>query len=47
MMKIEDIIHKINEIEECKFKTKPVTYNLDTIWVNKKSGGVYKAYIIF
>jgi hypothetical protein len=45
-MKIEDIVIKINEIEECKFKNK-TTYTMDTIWANKKSGGVCKTYIIY
>ena len=42
-MKLEDVIIKINEIQEIKFKN----YILDTIWTNSKFGGVYKAYIIY
>ena len=46
-MKIEDIIQKISKINECKFKNKYKNYTLDTIWVNKINGGVYKANIIY
>jgi hypothetical protein len=46
-MKLNDIIDKINNIEECKFKNKTINYTLDTIWSNKSSGGTYKAYIIY
>jgi hypothetical protein len=45
-MKIEDIMIKINEIEECRFKNK-IKYTMDTIWANKKYGGVCKTYIIY
>ncbi len=45
-MKIEDIIIKINEIQECRFKNK-IKYTMDTIWVNKKGGGLCKTYIIY
>ena len=45
-MKMEDIIKKIEEIEERKVKNK-IKYNLETIWVNKTFGGTYKAYIIY
>lgn len=43
-MNLEDILEKINGIEECKFKSK---YNLDTIFASRISGGVYKAHIIY
>ena len=43
-MNLEDILEKINGIEECKFKSK---YTLDTIFASRISGGVYKAYIIY
>lgn len=46
-MKIEDIIAKINEIDECKFENKNTKYILETIWANKLTGGVYKANIIY
>jgi hypothetical protein len=45
-MKLDDIIKKINEIEECKVKNKN-KYKLETIWANKTFGGTYKAYIIY
>ena len=44
-MKLEDVIIKINEIQEIKLKN--TNYILDTIWTNSKFGGVYKAYIIY
>jgi hypothetical protein len=44
-MKFDDIIKKINEIEECKMNNK-IKYTVKTMWVNKKFGGTYKAYII-
>ena len=37
-MTLDDIIKKINEIDECK---------LDKIFTNKTFGGMYKAYIIY
>lgn len=43
---IDDVIKKINDIEECKIENK-IKYILETIWVNKKSGGTYSAYIIY
>jgi uncharacterized membrane protein len=48
-MTLEDVINKINEIEECKFKNKSIhaKYTLTTIWANKKNGGVYKSHIIY
>ena len=45
-MKIEDIIIKINEIEECRFKNK-ITYIMNTIWASKETGGLCKTYIIY
>ena len=45
-MKLEDVIKKINEIDECKFKNK-IIYTLEQIWTNKVFGGTYKAYIIY
>ena len=46
-MKLEEVMNKINEIDECKFKNK-TTYTVETIWVSKIiNGGVYKAYIIY
>ena len=45
-MKLDDIIKKINEIDECKFKNK-IKYTLEEIWVSKTFGGTYKAYIIY
>jgi hypothetical protein len=44
-MKMDDIINKINEIEECKLNK--IKYTLETVWVNKVFGGTYKAYIIY
>jgi hypothetical protein len=44
-MKIEDIIIKINEIKECRFKK--IKYTMETIWANKKCGGICKTYIIY
>ena len=45
-MKLENIIQKINDIENYKIKGK-TNYTLDTIWTTKKSGGMFKAYIIY
>lgn len=45
-MNLEDVIQKINEIDECKIKNK-TKYSLEEIWTNKLFGGTYKAYIIF
>jgi hypothetical protein len=45
-MSLNDVIDKINNIEECKLKNK-IIYTLETIWANKSSGGAYKAYIIY
>ena len=45
-MKLDDVIRKINEIDECKLKNK-IKYSLEQIWTNKIFGGTYKAYIIY
>jgi hypothetical protein len=45
-MSIDDVIKKINDIEECKIENK-IKYILETIWTNKKFGGTYSAYIIY
>lgn len=45
-MNIDDIIKKINEIQECRIQNK-TKYTMDTIWANKKTGGSYKTYIIY
>jgi hypothetical protein len=46
-MKLEDIMYKINEMDECKLNNK-TTYTMESIWVSKiKNGCVYKAYIIY
>jgi hypothetical protein len=45
-MKIDDIIKKINEIDECKLENK-IKYTLEEIWTNKTFGEKYKAYIIY
>ena len=45
-MNLDNIIKKINEIEDCKFKNK-IKYLLEEIWANKTFGGTYKAYIIY
>jgi hypothetical protein len=45
-MKLDDIIKKINEIDECKLENK-IKYSLKEIWTNKTFGGTYKAYIIY
>ena len=46
-MKLEDILTKINNIKECNFVNKNSNYKLDTIFVSKITGGVYKSYIIY
>ena len=46
-MKINDIITKINEIEECKIKNTDTKYILSTIYVNKIFGGSCEAYILY
>ena len=45
-MNLDDIIRKINQIEECKLENK-IKYTLETIWTNKVFGGMYKSYIIY
>jgi hypothetical protein len=45
-IKLDDIIKKINEIDECKLENK-IKYSLQEILANKTSGGTYKAYIIY
>jgi hypothetical protein len=45
-MNISDIINKIEDIDDCKFKNK-IKYTLEQIWTNKTFGGTYKAYIIY
>lgn len=45
-MKLDDIIKKINEIDEYKLENK-IKYSLEEIWTNKTFGGTYKAYIIY
>ena len=45
-MTLDDIIKKINEIDECKLKNK-TKYLLEEIFTNKTFGGMYKAYIIY
>jgi hypothetical protein len=44
-MTLEDVIKKINEIDECKFKK--TKYTLETIWPNDVFGLVTNAYIIY
>lgn len=44
-MKFEDVIKKINSIEECKFEKN--SYTLDTIYASKMTGGLVKEHIIF
>jgi hypothetical protein len=43
-MRLEVILEKLAEIEECKLEKEK--YRLDSIWANKKFGGVRKTYII-
>ena len=43
-MRLEVILEKLAEIEECKLEKEK--YRLDSIWANKKFGGVCKTYII-
>ena len=45
-MTLDDIIKKINEIDECKLENK-IKYSLEEIFTNKTFGGMYKAYIIY
>jgi len=44
-MKIDDVINKINEIEECKLDK--IKYTVETILINGIFGGITKAYIIY
>jgi hypothetical protein len=46
-MKLEDVIMKINEIDECKNNNKTTKYIINTIYASKISGGVCKTYIIY
>jgi hypothetical protein len=46
-MKVEDVVKKIYEIEECKFKNKNTKYTLTTIYANTNNKGVFKTYIIY
>ena len=43
-MGLEAIVEKIGNTQGCKLKKEK--YRLDTIWANKKFGGVCKTYII-
>jgi hypothetical protein len=43
-MELEAIVEKLGNTQECKLKKEK--YRLDTIWANKKFGGVCKTYII-
>jgi len=45
-MNLNDIIKKINGMDECKLENK-IKYTLEEIWTNKTFGGTYKAYIIY
>jgi len=45
-MKLDDIIKKINEIDECKLENK-IKYSLDEIWITKTFEETHKAYIIY
>ena len=45
-MKMEDIVSKINEIPECKFKNK-TKYTMETILANRKYGLRCICYIIY
>lgn len=47
--KLDFVVSKMKYIEEFKFKNinKNIKYKLDAVWVNKKLGGVYKAFIIY
>ena len=45
-MKLDDVIQKINEIDECKLENK-IKYKIEQIWTNKTFGGTYKAYILY
>ena len=45
LIRDEDIITKINEIDKCKFKK--TKYTLETIWPTNIFDSVYEAYIIY
>ena len=45
-MNLNDVIEKINEIEECKLNNK-INYKLEKIWANKTFGRMYQTYIIY
>jgi hypothetical protein len=45
-MKMEDVLSKINEIQECKFKNK-TKYTMEKILANKKYGLRCICYIIY
>ena len=46
-MKLEDILNKLNQLEDIRFKNKNDKYTLDTIWASKMKGGICKTYIIY
>jgi hypothetical protein len=46
-MSLENVISKINQIEECKIKNKNSKYTLDVIYATKSSGEICKTYIIY
>ena len=48
-MKLEDILNKLNQIEDIRFnnKNKNDKYTLDTVWASKIKGGLCKTYIIY
>lgn len=45
-MDIDNILKKINEIEEYKFNNDKIRCSLNIIWANKFFGGLYETYII-
>jgi hypothetical protein len=45
-MTLEEILIKINNINECKILNK-TKYFCKTIWANKTFGGLCRAYIIY
>lgn len=46
-MKLENILSKIYEMDECKFKNKNDRYTLNTISANGQNGDVYRVNIIY
>jgi len=46
-IKLEEIIKKINDLHEFIKDKNKNKYTLNTVWVNKKSGGLCKSYIIY